>query len=432
MARAYEAQPQWYSNKESWSDYQARHCEWERGYPCKNVPRNQGVPPPKSTGDILLELFTGLLSMGPAPQPEGFNISLFRPNLANGIAKPRPLISAKPIITSKIPTKSSTYAKYENSLSLSGTATNKPKISGRLQRVNGKIGYLLGDERPPFISEEPVSKRSRLEQPDTDNLTKDTIATHSNEAEEATIGELNIINRIEPINEAQISRAKEEIESLYSRITLENNELDIENEIKNYNSSSAHEHVSFREYYALRHYKEIGYLEINEAMRTGNITPELQIEISEVYNALDRNSDMNITLRESDNAPPPEESNVSILYRGETRNRAEFLAKIKPDTTIDIEPFFSTTSDEEVINDFKTDDLQEGQINVSYMIKYHEGLTNSTDISEILGDAEQERIFLPHSRFNIDKVTEVDNGETVEVEMTALVDGPFSYLIPVN
>lgn len=167
-------------------------------------------------------------------------------------------------------------------------------------------------------------------------------------------------------------------------------------------------------------------------MRTGNITPELQIEISEVYNALDRNSDMNITLRESDNAPPPEESNVSILYQGETRNRAEFLAKIKPDTTIDIEPFFSTTSDEEVINDFKTDDLQEGQINVSYMIKYHEGLTNSTDISEILGDAEQERIFLPHSRFNIDKVTEVDNGETVEVEMTALVDGPFSYLIPVN
>ncbi|WP_128821829.1 hypothetical protein [Yersinia entomophaga] len=71
-----EAQPRWQSNKESWSNFQSRHCKWERGVPCKTVPKDQGKAPPKTDEEIAFEISLGVLSMGPTPQPEGLKSPL--------------------------------------------------------------------------------------------------------------------------------------------------------------------------------------------------------------------------------------------------------------------------------------------------------------------------------------------------------------------
>lgn len=71
-----EAEPKHHFNKESFSQYQARHCKWETGYTCKDVPKDQGMPPPRTSEEIALEVGLGLLAGGPTPQPKGFKFSI--------------------------------------------------------------------------------------------------------------------------------------------------------------------------------------------------------------------------------------------------------------------------------------------------------------------------------------------------------------------
>lgn len=407
-ANSREAQPIWQSNKESWSTYQSRHCKWEQGVPCKKVPKDQGKIPPKSAEEIALEVSTGVLTMGPTPQPRGFKVGIGKPGSSGtrpGISTTRPRVEvSKP--SPRINPNS------ERTPLLPPSPKPKSKVSGRLQRVNGKIGYLLGDTDPPILDAGPSAKRIKLENFNTNG--------NSTESESTINADTRLINRTESIDADDIEDIIDEIKSLYDEKTLENNELDISEEIENYNSSSACEKVSFREYYALRNYKENGYLEINKAMRTGEISNEVKIEIAEVYSALNQNSDISISLRDNGEIISERASTVSKLYRGEVRNRDEFFSQVVAESVIEIDSFFSTTSDEEVIVEFNTDDLTDEQINVIYTIKYQHGRTNSTDITRILGDTEEERVFLPKSRFLIVSVKKSDDGESVKVRMFAI------------
>ncbi|OVZ78435.1 hypothetical protein CBW54_20670 [Yersinia kristensenii] len=185
-----------------------------------------------------------------------------------------------------------------------------------------------------------------------------------------------------------------------------------------------HERISFREYFAVRNYQEGRFVAINNALRSGNISDELDIELSEVYTALDNHSDINISLREDGYIPAEEDTIIAEVYRGEVRDRNEFLSAVVPEETIQIDSFFSTTEDEDTIIQFNSDDLDDGQVNVKYTIKYYIGRSNSTDISELLDEPDEERIFLPKSRFLVTDVEESADGSTFAVSLLAITDEP--------
>ncbi|MDA5543109.1 hypothetical protein PGS62_03990 [Yersinia rochesterensis] len=416
-------EPKYQSNKESFSQYQARHCQWESRHSCKTVPEDQGKSPLKTGGEVALEIGLGILSGGPTPQPKGFKFRV-----------PGVKLTAAKISPPKVPRTPSIQGSGENIPLLTGS--HKPKTSGMLERVNGKVGYLLGDTRPPTLGDEPIgAESSGSSSPwliNTDlPFTEEEIAL-GEEIGAAAATELHIITRVESIDESNFDMVKEEIESIYSKKTLDRNQLDIEEEINSYNRIPLNDEVSFREYYALRNYKEIGYVGMNKAMRTGDVTPDVEIEINEFYRTLDKFSDINIAAREQGHIATDENSTISQVFRGEIRNRAEFLAKIKPGKKIEVDAFFSTTSNEKVIMDFNSNDLSGDDANIRYTIKYQHGRTNSTNISRILNELEEERIFLPRSRFYIVEVIEEDDGETIEVRMFAIAERPPQQPMQVN
>lgn len=413
-ANSREAQPIWQSNKESWSTYQSRHCKWEQGVPCKNVPKDQGKTPPKSAEEIALEVGTGILTMGPTPQPRGFKVGIGAKSGISG-AKPR-------VAVSKPSPRVSTSSERAPLLppSPKPKPKPKPKVSGRLQRINGKVGILLGDSNPPTLGGEPSAKRVKLDL--LDNHSSSSTEAYDVEGDIAI--EKNKIDRIKTIKQDEVASIKEEIESIYSKRTLDNSELDIDDEIQRYNSTSAHEKINFREYFAIRNYQEGRFVEINNAMRNGSASDDLEVETSEFYTALDNHSDINISLREDGHIISEEESSIAEVYRGEVRERAEFLSAVVPEESIQIDSFFSTTADEDLIAQFNSDDLADGQINVRYTIKYYIGRTNSTDLGEILDDAIDERIFLPKSRFLVIDVEESAEDSTFMVNMLTLADEP--------
>ncbi|WP_145576516.1 hypothetical protein [Yersinia alsatica] len=409
-ANSREAQPIWQSNKEDWPAFQARHCKWERGIPCKTIPEDQGKPPPRTAEENAIEIASGML-MGPMQKPRGFKVTWGAKPSIKPTVRPRINITSRP--SPRLSPSS------ERAPLLSPSPKPKPKISGRLQRINGKVGILLGDSNPPTMGGETSAKRVKLELLDSHSSS----STEVYDVEGDIAIEKNKIDRIETIKQDEVASIKEEIKSIYSQQTLDNSELDINDEIEHYNSTLAHEKITFREYFAIRNYQEGRFVEINNAMRGGSSNDELNVEITEVQTALDNHSDINISIREDGYIISEEESTVDEVYRGEVRDRAEFLEQVTENETIKIDSFLSTTADEEMISQFNSDDLEDGQVNVSYTIRYYLGRTTSTDVSDILDESGNERIFLPRSRFLVTHVEEVDTS-TFKVNLLALCDEP--------
>ena len=88
-------------------------------------------------------------------------------------------------------------------------------------------------------------------------------------------------------------------------------------------------------------------------MRNGSASDDLEVETSEFYTALDNHSDINISLREDGHIISEEESSIAEVYRGEVRERAEFLSAVVPEESIQIDSFFSTTFPKSM-NDLKS------------------------------------------------------------------------------
>ncbi|MDN0088124.1 hypothetical protein QVN42_12125 [Yersinia nurmii] len=430
-----EAQPKWQSNNESWSSFQSRHCKWERGVPCKTVPKDQGKTPPRTGAEIALEVGLGVLSMGPTPQPRGFKVSLAAKPGATTAAKPRVNIATRP--SSRI------GVNTERTPLLPAASKPKPKISSRLQRVNGKVGFLFGDTNPPTLGDDPPPKIAKIKPSDSSSSSSAHPASSSSygsststdayyDVEGNIMVDKNRIDQMAPITPNETPTIKEELEVIYGKTRLDECDLNIDDEIQRYNSISAHKKISFREYFAIRNFQEERFVTINNAMRNGTTNNELETEITEAYTALDNHSDINVSLRENGYIISEEESSVSEVYRGEVRDRADFLSKVIPEETIQIDTFLSTTADEDLIDPFTSQELEEGKINVRYTIRYFLERTNSTDISELLDEPGEERIFLPKSRFLVTSVEESAEGSTFKVDMLALTDEPLPPVAQVN
>ncbi|CNH20508.1 ADP-ribosyltransferase exoenzyme [Yersinia kristensenii] len=409
IAHSRPVEPKYQSNKESFSQYQARHCKWENRMACKEVPEDQGKTPPPTSEEIALDVGLGILTGGPTPQPKGFKFSVGK-------------LPIKP--TAKVPTTPKLSTSSERIPLLSTTA--KPKTKGVIRRVNGRLGYLLGDPNAPTLSDEPPLKRARIDSSESDSSSaneSDSSSIKESDAENDNTqqpekSKFTIIHRRSPIQESEIEVALEEIKSIYSEKFWHDTQLDIKDEISEYNKLRTNEKISFQDYFALRDYTEDGYERINNSIRSKNITPDIKIEIDQLTNALMRHSDVNSSLKNKSFRNLTTE-NTDTVYRGEVRNQAEFETQIIEEEIYNNDSFFSTTSDEEYITHFNTDDLNDGEVNVRYTIHYPKGLTYSTDISALLDNNEETRIFLPHSRFLVTKIDVIGDG-TIEVEMRVL------------
>lgn len=417
---------------QDWKEFQHQHCQWRMGHSCKKVPKDEGKTPPRTGEEMALEVGLGVLAGGPSPQPKGFAFSIGKPS--GGVLIKTPITLSTP----------RTHINSESTPLISASA--RPKAQGGLKRVNGKIGYLLGDPNAPNLGEEPAAKQVRIDRPESDlesdldldlDLELDFDSLNINESDLSSIKEsdteddnqlaaekskFSLIHLRGPIQESDIGTAIEEMESIYGKDFWLDTQLDIHTEIEEYNTLSTNDKINFQDYFALRNYTEDSYVKINNAMHNNDISPKIEIEIAQLTKALKRNSDINLSLRNRA-LKHLDIDEIDIVYRGEVRNKSEFKAEMLEEEVYSNDAFFSTTSDAEYIANFQTENLADGEVNISYSIHYPKGLTNSTDISTLLGNNEGTRIFPPNSHFLITEVKPIDN-DTIEIEMRYLCSSP--------
>ncbi len=97
-------EPQYQSNKESWDEYQRRHCEWRGGACLGKPPENEGKSPPLTPGQIATSVVLSILGGGPLePRPTGMGAE---PGGASGV--PLPSRPATPMDTSPPPSRPAT------------------------------------------------------------------------------------------------------------------------------------------------------------------------------------------------------------------------------------------------------------------------------------------------------------------------------------
>ncbi|EOI6869559.1 ADP-ribosyltransferase [Yersinia enterocolitica] len=415
---------------QDWKEFQHQHCKWRMGHTCKEVHEDEGKLPTRTDEETALEVGLGILLGGPTPQPRGFKFSIGK-------------LPIKPTTKAPSPTRISTAPKLSANTEKTAllSVSSKPKAKGILKRINGSIGYLLGDPNAPSFSGEPQIKRLNIDtsesnvdsdsgsyyEYDTSSMKESDIEDDNYQQSEKS--KFTVIHRRSPIQESEIEVVIKEMESIYSEEFWHETNLDIHDEIEKYNRLSTNKNISFQDYFAFRDYTEAGYVRVNNAMRSNNITPEVKIEIEQLTNALNRHSDINISLRNRSFKYLSAE-NTDVVYRGEVRNKVDFETQIIEEETYSNESFFSTTETKEYAMSFNMDNLEDGEVNILYTIHYPQGMTYSTDISALLENNEETRIFLPHNIFLITEIKTIDN-ETIEVEMRAF-GGLKSKFVPLS
>ncbi|EON3355210.1 ADP-ribosyltransferase [Yersinia enterocolitica] len=415
---------------QDWKEFQHQHCKWRMGHTCKEVPEDEGKLPARTDEETALEVGLGLLLGGPTPQPRGFKFSIGKLPIKPATKAPSP---------TRIHTAPKLSANTEKTALLS--VSSKPKAKMKVKRINGSIGYLLGDPNAPSFSGEPQIKRLNIGtsesnvdsdsgsyyEYDTSSMKESDIEDDNYQQSEKS--KFTVIHRRSPIQESEIEVVIKEMESIYSEEFWHETNLDIHDEIEKYNILSTNKNISFQDYFAFRDYTEAGYVRVNNAMRSNDITPEVKIEIEQLTNALNRHSDINISLRNRSFKYLSTE-NTDVVYRGEVRNKVDFETQIIEEETYSNESFFSTTETKEYAMSFNMDNLEDGEVNILYTIHYPKGMTYSTDISAMLENNEETRIFLPHNIFLITEIKTIDN-ETIEVEMRAF-GGLKSKFVPLS
>ncbi|HEI6845851.1 TPA: hypothetical protein SJ485_000913 [Yersinia enterocolitica] len=415
---------------QDWKEFQHQHCKWRMEHTCKEVPEDEGKLPARTDEETALEVGLSLLLGGPTPQPRGFKFSIGK-------------LPIKPTTKAPSPTRISTAPKLSANTEKTAllSVNSKPKAKGILKRINGSIGYLLGDPNAPSFSGEPQIKRLNIDtsesnvdsdsgsyyEYDTSSMKESNIEDDNYQQSEKS--KLTVIHRRSPIQESEIEVVIKEMESIYSEDFWHETNLDIHDEIEKYNILSTNKNISFQDYFAFRDYTEAGYVRVNNAIRSNNITPEVKIEIEQLTNALKSHSDMNTSLKNR-SLKNLSYDNIDIVYRGEVRNKVDFETQIIEEETYSNESFFSTTETKEYAMSFNMDNLEDGEVNILYTIHYPKGMTYSTDISALLENNEETRIFLPHNIFLITEIKTIDN-ETIEVEMRAF-GGLKSKFVPLS
>ncbi|HDL6607414.1 TPA: hypothetical protein PXJ48_000983, partial [Yersinia enterocolitica] len=256
---------------QDWKEFQHQHCKWRMGHTCKEVHEDEGKLPTRTDEETALEVGLGLLLGGPTPQPRGFKFSIGK-------------LPIKPTTKAPSPTRISTAPKLSANTEKTAllSVSSKPKAKGILKRINGSIGYLLGDPNTPSFSGEPQIKRLNIDTSES-NVDSDSGSYYEydiSSMKESDIEDVNyqqfekskltVIHRRSPIQESEIEVVIKEMESIYSEEFWHETNLDIHDEIEKYNILSTNKKISFQDYFAFRDYTEAGYVRVNNAIRSNN------------------------------------------------------------------------------------------------------------------------------------------------------------------
>lgn len=159
----------------------------------------------------------------------------------------------------------------------------------------------------------------------------------------------------------------EEYVGIYNRIELDENN-----------------NINFREFFALKDFKETGYMRLyNETKESYEMQRALVILTKDQYQASQGQIE-NFT-----------------LWRGETREKSE-VNIFCPNKEYSTGRFMSATYSHD-IDGYMLDELKPNQINVKYKIEIT-SLLAGADISAVLKDLEEEVVILPNTKFEITDV----------------------------
>lgn len=180
-------------------------------------------------------------------------------------------------------------------------------------------------------------------------------------------------------------------QEIYSDSFLDKIELNIADEVKNYNLAQGYNIASFATWLAIQNYKKSGYIRANSMLPT---TPDEShdhlVEEKRLINALKHLS----VIEARDN-----ECIYEILYYGEIRKQTTL--DIFYDNKFFISKFFmSTFEDKNIAESFLSDKLTAEHINVMYKIIRTTSFAGA-NISNLLNDEKDEVTFPPETKFII-------------------------------
>ncbi|HJD56331.1 MAG TPA: hypothetical protein LFW21_06990 [Rickettsia endosymbiont of Pyrocoelia pectoralis] len=160
--------------------------------------------------------------------------------------------------------------------------------------------------------------------------------------------------------------------------------IDLEGYVDAYNEAELDEchNINFREFFALKDFKETGYMRLYDETRESYEMQRAFLRVTKYQYEMDLG-----------------QTEVRTLWRGETREKSE-VNIFYPNKEYFTERFMSTTSDQSIIGNFMSDQLKPNQTNVEYEIKVDSVLVGA-NISAILNDLEEEIVILPYTKFEI-------------------------------
>ncbi|CNI82605.1 MULTISPECIES: ADP-ribosyltransferase [Yersinia] len=214
---------------------------------------------------------------------------------------------------------------------------------------------------------------------------------------------------------SEISDALNELTSIYSEDFLQNvTQLDIHDEIKNFNQLSAYRKVNFIDWFAFRDFKEDGYVRINNFLRESQ--GEQQNVRSNVFQM--KLSLMHLTMLQA-----MQPTVQQTLFRGEVRSLFS-TSNWTEGSIFSTKSFMSSSQDEDVAWSFCGDKttLDNDSINVLFEI-YNDNPYSGADISSVLRDGEDEFLFLPETDFIITDRTYDAEEKTLKIEMSTCYTG---------
>lgn len=204
----------------------------------------------------------------------------------------------------------------------------------------------------------------------------------------------------------QIEQGIRIIRENYSDSFLNECNLCIDDEVSFYNEQRAYDHIDFKSWFAIRDYKEGGYLHINRFLRKLP-DPTTSLESKEILN---RSEKLLQAINSLSVVQEAKESNGSfpgsVSFRAETCYREDIQhMSLEKETIFERPTFISTSEEKEGTLDFclYEENLEKDQINIYYTI-FRTSLLLGANISALVNDREAEVLFPPKTKFIIQDV----------------------------
>lgn len=200
----------------------------------------------------------------------------------------------------------------------------------------------------------------------------------------------------------------------YSDGFLDECKLDIRDEVSLYNKQRAYDSIDFMSWFAIRDYKEDGYVHINRFLQ-GLQNPDTKLGFEDLSNRCKKLTQAinSLSILQDSN----DFFSEGILFRAETCYKKDMQhINLEQGEIFERPTFISTSEEKETTFEFCCckKDLKESQINIYYTIS-RTSLLVGANISALVNDQEAEVLFPPKTKFIIQDVTR--NEKSIHIKL---------------